>query len=90
MLQLCCNALGLLCKDCWALLETYCPGCYGLCFYAGVQASGFGKIIVLGADDLSCLCWMGVSVLSFLILSLVLGRVGQVCVAREEILLGSL
>lgn len=31
-------------------METYCLDYYLLCFYAGIQASGFGKIVILGPD----------------------------------------
>lgn len=34
-------------------------GCYWLCFYVGIKAFEFRKIIILGADILSCFCWMG-------------------------------
>lgn len=44
----------------------------------GVQSSGIGKIIIIGADVLSCLC--GVVVLSwFLLPSLVLRRLWWLC-----------
>lgn len=37
-------------------METLCSDCFCLCFYSCVQAFGFGKIIILGADS-----WVGVS-----------------------------
>jgi hypothetical protein len=39
-------------------METYFPGGYSLCFYAGIQASGFRKIVILGADIWPCLWWV--------------------------------
>lgn len=30
------------------------------CFYDGVQTSGFGEIVILGAAICNCLCWVGV------------------------------
>lgn len=50
MLQKCCSALDLLWMVWWALVEPYFPGCYLLCFYAGVLVSGFWKTLILGAD----------------------------------------
>lgn len=53
-------------------------GCYWLCFYVGIKAFEFRKIIILGADILSCFCWMGDFPSFFLLPSLVLRRVVDV------------
>jgi hypothetical protein len=54
-----------------ALLETYCPGCYGVF----MLASGLGTIeVILGVDVWSCLCWMGVLFLGFSYVLWILGK----------------
>lgn len=45
MLQVCWNTQGLLWKDRWALVETFYPGFYWLCFYVGILASRIRTII---------------------------------------------
>lgn len=38
----------MLCYEIWALVETYCSGCYILCFYADFKTSVFVVIIRMG------------------------------------------
>ena len=38
---------GSLLYGCWDLVETYYPGYYCVCVYAGVEASAFKMIVIL-------------------------------------------
>ena len=43
-----------------AILQYSGPAVVLIVFHAGFQTSGFGKIVIVGADICFCLCWVGV------------------------------